>query len=65
MDPYYFFQQWMRANGYADVCDASPERVDLARINEAVAAYGRQSTAAEAHQRRAEQRYELPANRLR
>ena len=39
MEPYEAFNQWMRANGYADVCDAVPERVDLARLNEAVAQY--------------------------
>ena len=38
-DPLYQFNLWCRANGYSDICDAEPDRVNLARLDEAVAAY--------------------------
>ena len=35
------FARWCAAHGYADVLDAEPSRVSLARLDEAVAAYAR------------------------
>lgn len=56
MDPYHFFNAWMRAHGYADVCDAAQGRVDLARLDAAVAAYARHGAEAQQAQREAERR---------
>lgn len=56
IDPYALFDEWCRANGYADISDSEPMRVDLARLDAAIAAY---ASAYERHQREAEDRYEL------
>lgn len=43
-DPYEAFNKWMLANGFADVANCKPEDVDLERLDEAIAAYGEEST---------------------
>lgn len=40
-DPYEAFDLWCKANGFADVIDCVPEDVNLQRLDEAIAAYGK------------------------
>ena len=42
IDPYEAFEIWATANGFEDVINCAPEHVDLDRMNEAIAAYGKE-----------------------
>lgn len=41
LEPYVAFGRWCRANGYGDVADCIPERVDLRRLDAAIAEYAK------------------------
>lgn len=39
IEPYEAFEEWCRANGYADVADAPAGETDLDRLHEAIERY--------------------------
>jgi len=39
-DPYEAFEIWMNLHGFQDIVEASPEDVNLERLDEAVEQYG-------------------------
>lgn len=41
LEPYVAFDRWCRDNGYGDVADCIPERVDLRRLDAAIAEYAK------------------------
>jgi hypothetical protein len=43
IDPYQEFEEWCKANGYADLIECEIEETDTDRLYEAVVTYGASS----------------------